>query len=134
MAASLGTIYYTVEARTAALLSAEKEVTQSMGSMTREMLGAERQSASLSSGMSKLASAIKVVVAASALREMAGLVQSYQAMSERVQMATSSQAEFEMVQRRLLDTANVTYRSLEEAQELYIRPADSLRSMGYSTA
>lgn len=131
---NLGVIYYTVEARTAALLSAEKEVTQSMGSMTREMQGAERQAASLSSGMSKLASAIKVVVAASALREMAGLVQSYQEMSERVQMATSSQSEFEMVQRRLLDTANGTYRSLEEAQELYIRTADSLRSMGYSTA
>lgn len=133
MAANLGTIYYTVEARTAALLSAEKEVTQSMGSMTREMQSAERQAASLSTGMSKLASAIKVVVAASALREMAGLVQSYQEMSERVQMATSSQSEFEMVQRRLLDTANGTYRSLAEAQELYIRTADSLRSMGYTT-
>lgn len=134
MAANLGTIYYTVEARTAALLSAEKEVSQSMGSMTREMQNAERQAASLSTGMTKLASAIKVVIAASALREMAGLVQSYQEMSERVQMATSSQVEFEMVQRRLLDTANGTYRSLAEAQELYIRTADSLRSMGYSTA
>lgn len=133
MSANLGTIYYTVEARTAALLSAEKEVTKSMGSMTREMQGAERQAASLSTGMTKLASAIKVVIAASALRQMADMVQSYQEMSERVQMATSSQAEFEMVQRRLLDTANGTYRSLAEAQELYIRTADSLRSMGYST-
>src|SRR5690554_4723118 len=69
-----------------------------------------------------------------ALREAAQWVQQYQTMAERVQMATSSQAEFEMVQRRLLDTANGTYRSLEEAQELYIRTADSLRSMGYSTA
>src|SRR5690606_20798476 len=34
---------------------------------------------------------------------------------------------------RLLDTANGTYRSLAEAQELYIRTADSLRSMGYTT-
>src|SRR5690606_37887286 len=67
------------------------------------------------------------------LRSAAGLVQTYQEMAERVQMATSSQAEFELVQRRLLATANGTYRSLQEAQELYIRTADSLRSMGYST-
>ncbi len=64
---------------------------------------------------------------------MAGLVQKYQEMAERVQMATSSQAEFEMVQQRLLTTANGTYRSLQEAQELYIRTADSLRSMQYTT-
>ncbi|WP_063259398.1 tape measure protein, partial [Enterobacter hormaechei] len=64
---------------------------------------------------------------------MARMVQSYQEMSERVQMATSSLEEFQSVQKRLLNTANDTYRSLSEAQELYITTADSLRSMGYST-
>lgn len=64
---------------------------------------------------------------------MARMVQSYGEMAERVQMATSSRDEFERVQKRLLNTANGTYRSLAEARELYIRSADGLRSMGYST-
>lgn len=87
----------------------------------------------LKTAVAALGTTLVAAVSASALRSAAGLVQTYQEMAERVQMATSSQAEFELVQRRLLATANGTYRSLSEAQELYIRTADSLRSMGYST-
>jgi tape measure domain-containing protein len=87
----------------------------------------------LKTAVAALGTTLAAAVSVSALRSAAGLVQTYQEMAERVQMATSSQAEFELVQRRLLATANGTYRSLSEAQELYIRTADSLRSMGYST-
>lgn len=87
----------------------------------------------LKTALAALGTTLAAAVSATALRSAAGLVQTYQEMAERVQMATSSQAEFELVQRRLLSTANGTYRSLSEAQELYIRTADSLRSMGYST-
>jgi len=133
MGENVGTIYYTVEAETAALLNAEKAVSKSMGNMAGEMTKADKAADQLNATMTGLSRAIKAVIAAAALREMAGMVQKYQEMAERVQMATSSQAEYEMVQQRLLATANGTYRSLEEAQELYIRTADSLRSMGYST-
>ena len=87
----------------------------------------------LKTAVAALGTTLAAAVSITALRSAAGLVQTYQEMAERVQMATSSQAEFELVQRRLLATANGTYRSLSEAQELYIRTADSLRSMGYST-
>jgi tape measure domain-containing protein len=87
----------------------------------------------LKTAVAALGTTLAAAVSVTALRSAAGLVQTYQEMAERVQMATSSQAEFELVQRRLLATANGTYRSLQEAQELYIRTADSLRSMGYST-
>lgn len=87
----------------------------------------------LKTAVAALGTTLAAAVSVTALRSAAGLVQTYQEMAERVQMATSSQAEFELVQRRLLATANGTYRSLSEAQELYIRTADSLRSMGYST-
>lgn len=87
----------------------------------------------LKTAVAALGATLAAAVSVTALRSAAGLVQTYQEMAERVQMATSSQAEFELVQRRLLATANGTYRSLSEAQELYIRTADSLRSMGYST-
>ena len=133
MAENVGSIYYTVEAETGELIEALKSVNQSLNKLNEKFDDTDKHAKRLDSTMTGLARAIKAVIAASALREMAGMVQKYQEMAERVQMATDSQAEFEMVQRRLMATANGTYRSLEEAQELYIRTADSLRSMGYST-
>lgn len=129
----MGTIWYEVEARTSGLVNAEREASSSLDRMSQRMQQADQSATRLNQTLSRLAGALKLVIAGSALRQIAGMVQSYQEMSERVQMATSSQAEFEMVQRRLLATANGTYRSLGEAQELYIQTADSLRSMGYST-
>lgn len=61
------------------------------------------------------------------------IADAYGQMAERVKMATSSQGEFDMVQQRLLASANITYRALSEQQELYIRTSDALRSMAYST-
>lgn len=58
----------------------------------------------------------------------------YAAMSDRIRMATSSTAEYEMVQQRLLAVANATYRPLAEAQEAFLRTADALRATGASTS
>jgi len=130
---NVGGIYYEIKADTHALLQADKQVENITNNMERGFEKADAAADGLNTGLSKLASALKALIAVSALREMARMVQSYQEMAERVQMATSSQDEFERVQKRLLNTANGTYRSLAEAQELYIRSADGLRSMGYST-
>lgn len=130
---NVGGIYYEIKADTHALLQADKQVEDVTNNMERGFERADDAADGLNTGLSKLASALKALIAVSALREMARMVQSYQEMAERVQMATSSQDEFERVQKRLLNTANGTYRSLAEAQELYIRSADGLRSMGYST-
>src|SRR5690606_14564609 len=101
--------------------------------MQQEFDKTERSASRLGGELNGLTRVIRGVVAAMALRQMAGLVQEYQEMAERVQMATSSTEEFERVQKRLQSTADGTYRRLSEAQELYIRTADSLRSLGYST-
>ncbi|ASI69909.1 hypothetical protein BA022_15940 [Diaphorobacter nitroreducens] len=58
----------------------------------------------------------------------------YGQMAERIRMATGSTEEYELVQKRLLESANITYRSLSEQQELYIQTGDALRSMGYETS
>ncbi len=133
MSENVGEIVYIIRADTAQLLNAGRDVID----MTEELQGSfddtDDSADDLNTTLSKLAATIKLVFAAGALREAAQMVQSYQEMAERVQMATSSQEEFERVQKRLLNTANGTYRSLSEAQELYIRSADGLRSMGYST-
>ncbi|MGX5076024.1 tape measure protein [Enterobacter mori] len=133
MTTNVGEIYYEVSADVAPLLQAQRQADKALDNMEQRLNKTNKAADALDTGLSRLSSAIKGVIAASALREMAGLVQKYQEMTERVQMATSSQAEFEMVQQRLLTTANGTYRSLQEAQELYIRTADSLRSMQYTT-
>ncbi|HAH0497303.1 TPA: tape measure protein [Escherichia coli] len=134
MTTNVGDIYYEISADVAPLLQGQQEVDKALDSMERSFNKTTKAADTLDTGLSKLTSAIKGVIAASALREMAEMVQKYQEMAERVQMATSSQAEFQMVQQRLLTTANGTYRSLQEAQELYIRTADSLRSMQYTTS
>ncbi|EMW2143358.1 tape measure protein [Enterobacter hormaechei] len=133
MAENVGDIEYVIKADTAQLLRADKQVVNITNNMESGFKKADKSADALNTGLTKLASTLKLVIAAGTLREMARMVQSYQEMSERVQMATSSQEEFQSVQKRLLNTANDTYRSLSEAQELYITTADSLRSMGYST-
>jgi len=129
----IGSIFYSVDFRTKEVLNKVDVLDTQLDKLDDGFKQVDKSSSDATSSMSKLAKAIAAVIAASALRDMARMVQSYQEMAERVQMATSSQAEFEAVQKRLLATANGTYRSLAEAQELYIRTADSLRSMGYTT-
>ncbi|ECQ9520312.1 tape measure protein [Salmonella enterica] len=133
MATTVGEIEIIIKAETDQLLKANKQVDRITDNMESGFKKADKSADALNTGLTKLASTLKLVIAAGTLREMARMVQSYQEMSERVQMATSSQEEFQSVQKRLLNTANDTYRSLSEAQELYITTADSLRSMGYST-
>ena len=48
-------------------------------------------------------------------------------------MATPAAADYAVVQKRILDAANLTYRPLKEQQTLYIETADALRELGYST-
>ncbi|HDX8417791.1 TPA: tape measure protein [Yersinia enterocolitica] len=130
---NIGGIVFEVSLETSKMLSAQEQVNKSLDNMDDGFNRNAKSASNLESGMTKLASAIKLVMAAAALRGLADMVQRYQEMSERVQMATSSQSEFEQVQQRLLKTANGTYRSLSEAQELYITTAASLRSMNYTT-
>ncbi|MGM7948252.1 tape measure protein [Yersinia enterocolitica] len=130
---NIGGIVFEVSIETSKMLSAQEQVNKSLDNMDDGFNRNAKSASNLESGMTKLASAIKLVMAAAALRGLADMVQRYQEMSERVQMATSSQSEFEQVQQRLLKTANGTYRSLSEAQELYITTAASLRSMNYTT-
>ncbi|MDF3863459.1 tape measure protein [Pseudomonas denitrificans (nom. rej.)] len=134
MGENVGSIYYTVEADTSDLVNSSGAADKSLDRLQGSMRSTDKEAQRLGEGISKLASAIKVVIAASALREMANMVQKYQEMADRVRLASSSVEEFNAVQARLVTTANGTYRSLSEAQELYIRTADSLRSLGYTTA
>lgn len=78
--------------------------------------------------------ALAAAIGAAGIGKIIETADSYGQMSDRIGMATASVGEYDLVQQRLLDTAKRTYRPLAEAQELYIRTSDSLKSMGYNTS
>lgn len=140
MSADLGTIFYQIDAKAEAFLTTSKTVDRQIAKTETGLSDVEKQMAKtnaasqqLGGGLTAVASALKAVAAAAALREIAGMVQGYQEMSDRVRLATDSVGEFESVQARLVQTANGTYRSLKEAQELFIGSAASLKALGYTT-
>ena len=154
MSENLGTIYYVVEADTEKLLSSVNPVDKSLDGLNKTFGKTDKAAKNTEHELNQLSQRIqqlgkesaaldrKIVTLTKALggilsiRAGLGLLEmgeSYREMGERIQMATSSQEEYEMVQRRLMETAQGTYRDLSEAQEVYITTADSLRSLGYST-
>ena len=60
-------------------------------------------------------------------------VDAYGQMADRMKAAAGTASEYQLVQDHLLQTAQETYRPLAEAQELYIRTADVMRSLGFNT-
>lgn len=134
MSENVGTIYYDIDVNTAPLEKGSTAAEKQLDRTERAMEKTDKAASGLTTQLTKLSVAFAAVVSAQALRAMADMVQKYEEYADRVRGATSSTDEFEMVQKRLLATANGTYRSLGEAQELYIRTADSLRSLGYSTS
>lgn len=57
----------------------------------------------------------------------------YTQMAARIRNATKDAAEYDLVQNRILATANTTYRQLGEAQEVYLSMAGGMKSLGYQT-
>ncbi|MGG2098142.1 tape measure protein [Acinetobacter haemolyticus] len=57
----------------------------------------------------------------------------YTQMAARIRNATDDAKEYDLVQKRLFDTANSTYRALSEAQEVYLGLAGGMKALGYAT-
>lgn len=67
------------------------------------------------------------------VKELLQTADATQQMGERIKNATNSTEEYTMVQARLLDLANKTFRPLQEAQEVYLATAGTMKSLGYTT-
>ncbi|MFG8727636.1 phage tail tape measure protein [Pseudomonas aeruginosa] len=130
-----------IEATTAQL---RRELANADQVVTRTTAGIDRQLARVDSSFDRTGQAAQragtLIKGAFAAIAGAGLVGSvirqadaYGQMADRMRMATSSTEEYNEVQQHLLRTAQETYRPLAEAQELYIRTADVMRSLGYDT-
>jgi tape measure domain-containing protein len=96
----------------------------------------DRASGSAGSLWGKLVSLSNAFIAAAGFgggREIVRMADEYGQMASRVKMATDSAEEFLEVQERLAETASATYRPISEAQEMFIRSSDALKSLGYNT-
>lgn len=159
MSESAGEITYTVDMETAALMKSTEKTDENLDKLQKGFDKTDAAAKRMGNTSGKTANEIRPLASAirnandeaskgsgifgkfgavlgafagiGAAQQILQMTESYAEMSERVQMATKSQAEFEMVQRRLLASANETYRSLKQTQETYILTSSSLKSMGY---
>lgn len=150
---SVGAIYYEVAADTSKLTTAEKAVADSMQKVEKSTKGADSAVDKLSVKKTKLATAMDSVTASAnkqrnafsglqgviaaylsmrTLQWVANLSDQYQQNASRIKNATQSSEEYAMVQERLLQTANGTYRSLGEAQEVYLAVGETLRGLKFN--
>jgi tape measure domain-containing protein len=149
-----GVIEYTVSVETQASIDAANKVNESLNKTEKAMKDTESASGKLGGGMKKMATSVKranVEIAESnkrfsALGKVIGSViafmggkavidmaDQYMEMSSRLKGATADTEEYEKVQARLLQTANNTYRPLQEAAEVYIRTSKAIKDLGYNT-
>jgi lambda family phage tail tape measure protein len=130
-----------IEATTAQLRQemarADSTVAQASGKIDKSLgridEAFDRAGESAESAAGLIKTALGAAIGAASIGKIIEAADSYGQMSDRIGMATTSVGEYDQVQQRLLETAKRTYRPLSEAQELYIRTSDSLKSMGYNT-
>lgn len=133
-ATSAGTIVYNVEADVKNLVSNMAQTREELSKSGQEMDRTDKSAAKLETGLSGLSKAFAALGVAKALSSATQLVEKYNEYADRIRLATANTQEFEMVQARLAETANNTYRSLSEAQEVFITTSSALKSLGYTTS
>ncbi|MFV5500417.1 tape measure protein [Acinetobacter towneri] len=112
-----------------------------IGSFTEPMKKAgdtaQRETKRIESSVSSASKAIAGLGAAAlaglTVGSVINMADEYTQMAARIRNATADTAEYDMVQKRLLETANGTYRSLSEAQEVYLSIAGGMKSLGKTT-
>lgn len=127
MATKLGTLTLDLIAKTAGFTEPMKKAGDT----------AERESKRIENSAGSAIEMIKGLGAAALAGFTVGAVISmadeYTQMAAQIRNATSSQQEYNKVQQHLLETANTTYRSLKEAQQVYLDVGGALKAYGETT-
>lgn len=108
-----------------------KQADAALANLGKTSSAVEKNVGALTGALTRVAAPLAAFISTRAVIDAAD---QYGQMASRMKMATSSAVEYAVVQERLIETANRTYRPLAEAQELYIRTADSLKNLGYETS
>jgi len=118
----IGGVFVRVGADTTGLNRGLREATARINDFDRQAQMATRSIASLGARFAAAFSAVKII----------DIADNWGQVASRIKQATNSQEEYNLVQGRLIQSANNTYRSLQESQELFIQTSQAIRSLGYS--
>lgn len=123
-ASRMGSEYYkTMEGGSRKAEAATRQSKRALAELNNELVTVKESA----SGM------VSMFAGAFAVGSLISTADQYGQISSRIKMATESQAEYNQVQRRLMEISDRTYKSIEEQSELYIRSANSMKELGYST-
>ncbi|WP_145569251.1 tape measure protein [Yersinia mollaretii] len=123
-ASRMGSEYYkTMEGGSRKAEAATRQSRRALAELNNELVTVKESA----SGM------VSMFAGAFAVGSLISTADQYGQISSRIKMATESQAEYNQVQRRLMEISDRTYKSIEEQSELYIRSANSMKELGYST-
>lgn len=104
--------------------------TKAIENQTKELKSQESQVSKNTIGIKEMVKYIGGFIAADRAIAMAD---GYTQQAARIRNATTNAAEYNLVQDRLLNTANTTFRALSEAQEVYLSLTGGMKSLGYAT-
>ncbi|MBN3145369.1 phage tail tape measure protein [Pectobacterium brasiliense] len=111
---------------------------KTMQSGGRQATAAARESqrafAELNNQFVSIKSAAAGIVGAMSVTSLITMADNWGQVTSRMKMATESSDELAMVQRRLMEISDRTYKPIEEQAELFIRSSNAMKELGYSTA
>ncbi|WP_174868174.1 phage tail tape measure protein [Pectobacterium polaris] len=94
----------------------------------------QRAFAELNNQFIGIKSAAAGIVGAMSVTSLITMADNWGQVTSRMKMATESGDELAMVQRRLMEISDRTYKPIEEQAELFIRSSNAMKELGYSTA
>lgn len=111
-------------------LKTTNEVAAGLENLTKKGDQAETQMTAMSASIKSLVGYMGGILT---INKAIAMADGYTQMAARIRNATKDAAEYDLVQSRILATANTTYRQLGEAQEVYLSMAGGMKSLGYQT-
>jgi methyl-accepting chemotaxis protein len=126
MSFEAGSIYYTIEAKTGALLTADKQVSSFNQRAQDGFNKTDKSVNSLSGSMSKLTTIAKAVSAALVSSQITSYAQSWNELEDRIQNTGATASQTKDILDQLLATSDRNGRTIEESSELYIRLSNSM--------
>ncbi len=121
-------------------LAQAKTELQELRQQVQDLTPTAKQAAQSIGGISSTLAQVKgiiggVTAAFLSLRtavSLGNIADDYGQLASRLQMVTSSAGEYNLVQQRIMETADRTYKPLADQQELFIRSSSSMKELGYA--
>ena len=133
MSFDAGSIYYTIDAKTGGLLTADKHVSNFNQRAQEGFNRTDRSANSLIGTMGKLSTVARAVSAALVSNAILSYAQGWNELEDRIQNTGATAEQTSDILEQLLITSDRNGRKIEESAELYIRLSNSMTELGYST-